>query len=508
MPSKKNASKHTEDKVQTAAMRHPALYILSIIILVVIILTFIIGPVLRGQNGGIGGATVFGTFRGEKIEFAPGSYFTRAYQNQLDQLSQRAEQEGRTIGLQDAYNAARSAYNSNVFRLALLEEAEQAGLLISDSEVTERLIGSGSFTDEAGNFSITAYRAALESNPGLKEAYREDLVFDHVQQDLLFETGLSETEIDFIAAMGEPRRIFDIVSFEFSDFPDAQLQEYLADNPALFQRVQLSSITLNSLEEAEDAAARLSAGEISFEDLAAQISTDLYATDGGSRGTVWYYDIQRDFTEQSAAELLFSLPAGQISEIFEIRGEKYAIYRLDSAPVAADGNEDEVLQQVRGYVLSLERGLVSDYFRQEAEEFAARVGEIGWASALVESGYDAVTTGAVGINYGDVPLFPNYESVSTGILAGVSSRESLIAELFSLERGATTEPVELRDRITIIRYAEDGEQTTGQNDFLRLYIPYLAQDYVTSEMQRIYSTPDYLKDNFDQAFQSVFLGGN
>jgi parvulin-like peptidyl-prolyl isomerase len=335
MPSKKNDLKKTEEKVQTAAMRHPALYVLSIIILVVIVVTFIIGPVLT-RSGGLGSnSTVFGTFRGEAIELVQGTNFARVYQSQLDSLITQAEQQGRTPGLQEQYTALRNAYSASVFRLALLDEAERAGLYISDQEVTDSLINSGSFNDDNGSFSVTAFREALEFNPGLRDDFRQDLVYDRVRRTMIDQTSLSEAEITFIAEMGDKRRVFDIVSFEFSDFPDSELDAYLSENPELFQRAEISSITLNSIEDAEEARQRLEDGEISFEELAAEVSTDLFSADGGSRGTVWYYDIQRDFQEPAAADILYGLAQGEASEIFEIRGEKYAIFRIDSEVTAA-----------------------------------------------------------------------------------------------------------------------------------------------------------------------------
>ncbi len=507
MPSKKNNLKNSEEKVQTAAMRHPALYALSIIVLVVIIAAFIIGPIL-GQGAANPNSTVFGVFRGEKIEFAQGSYFVRAYQGQLDQLQQQAEENGSTVGLQQVYTAARNAYDSTVFRLALIDEARRAGMVVSTREVIETLANAPGFRDENGDFSSELLQSALANNPNLRETVREDIIFDKAQQDMLSRANLSDAEVEFIASMGDPRRIFDVVSFDFTDFPDDQLQAYLENNGELFRNVEISSITLDSLEEAEELLARLETGEESFEDLAATLSTDFFSAEGGSRGTVWFYDIQRDFEDESAAQLLFSQPVGEAGEIFAVRGEKFAVFRLDSEVRQPDPENRDVLEQVKGYVLSLERGLVSDYFREEAEELSRRIQEIGWASALVESGLEAATTSAVGMNYGDLPLFPNYESVSAGVLSGVSSRETLIADLFSLDLGQVSEPVQLRDRVVLVRYAEEGEQTTGQNDFLRLYIPFLAQEYLTAEMQRSYSSPENLRDNFDDTFTTLFMGSN
>ena len=508
MPAKKKMPVADKpEKMTTAAMRHPALYALTIIVLIVIIVAFVIGPILGGSISS-GTGLVAGAYRGRNISYTAGSYFVRSYEAQYQQTQEQAQQGGKELGLQDVYGAMKTAYDSTVFRYGLLDMAERAGVYVSSQEVTETLANSPRFRDESGNFSSDLLRRTLAAEPNLRDEIREDLLFDKVQNDLINGGQVSEAEIQFIGTMGQKRRIFDLVSLSFDDYPKSELLSYLAENSQLFQRIELSSITTDSLNETSQLLERLQNRESSFEDLAESASTDIYSTDGGSRGEVWYYDIQRDFEEEGISDLLFALEEGQLSDVFQIRGEKYVIYRADSAVKQADADDPEVIEQLKNYVLSFERGRIADYFRAQAESFIALAEEIGWASASAEKGLSSVTTSEVGINYGDTPLFPTIEASSSGVLSGTSTRDALFTELFSLELGAVSTAQELRDKIVVARYAEAADREESLDDFFSLYLPYLAQDYLIAELRRQFSSPENLTDNFDTTFQEIFIQEN
>lgn len=506
MASNKKESKSSEEKVQTSAMRHPALYVLSIIILVVVVLAFVAGPLLGRSAAGANGDLVFGTYKGKDVEYAAGTYFARAYENQLQQVQQQMNEEGGDLGIQQIYTAFRNAYDSTIFRYGILDMAQEANVLVSATEVTRTLASSPRFQDEEGNFSSQLLQEALSQQPNLKEEVRKDLLFDQAQQDILMDSQLTENEIAFISQMGQERRIFDIVSYNFSDYPNSEAVLFLEENPELFRSIELSSITVGSLAEAEDVLERLNSSEGVFEEIAEANSTDVYAAEGGSRGLVWYFDIRRDFEDEDAADILFNLNEGEISEIFKLRNDRFAVYRADSSVQEADAADQTALEQVKGYVLSLERGQVSDYFRSEAESFIERSGEIGWASAVAEAGVEPVTTNPVAINYGDIPLYPTLQSASSGVLSGASSRESLFTEMFSLEQNELSSAIELRDKIVVMRFVEPVAADSEQDSFMDLYIPYLAQDYLVAELQREFKDPANLEDNFDTVFQQTFLG--
>ncbi|AHC14856.1 SurA N-terminal domain-containing protein [Salinispira pacifica] len=506
MPSKKHDIKNSEEKVQTSAMRHPALYVLSIIILVVVVVAFVAGPILGRSAGGAQGELVFGTYKGKDIEYAAGTYFARAYENQLQQVQQQVNEEGGDLGIQQIYTAFRNAYDSTIFRYGILDKAQKANVLVSATEVTRTLASSPRFQDEDGNFSAQLLQEALSQQPNLKEEVRKDLIFDQAQQDILMDSQLTENEIEFISQMGRERRIFDIVSYSFSEYPDSQAAVFLEENPELFRSVELSSITVGSQADAEEILERLNSSDGVFEEIAQANSSDVYAAEGGSRGVVWYYDIRRDFEDEDAADILFDLEEGQISEIFKLRNDRFAVYRADGPVREAEAGDQNALEQVKGYVLSLERGQVSDYFRTEAEAFIERSAEIGWASAVAEAGVEPVTTSPVAINYGDIPLYPTLQSASSGILTGASSRESLFTEIFSLEQNELSSAIELRDKIVVMRFVEPVTADSQQDSFMDLYIPYLAQDYLVAELQREFKDPANLEDNFDRVFQQTFLG--
>ena len=109
------------------------------------------------------------------------------------------------------------------------------------------------------------------------------------------------------------------------------------------------------------------------------------------------------------------------------------------------------------------------------------------------------------MNYGDIPVFPTLESASSGLLAGASTRQSLFTDLFSLSLGELTDTIELQEGIVVVRYTE-AAAPNEENTFLQLYIPYLAQDYLLAEMQRAFSSPENLQDDFDTTFQrEIFI---
>ncbi len=500
--SEKKATRK-EPSVKTAAMQRPGLYVLSIIILVVVVVAFILGPVLGGTIGN--NSLVFGTYRGSKIEYAAGTYFARVYESQYQQAQEEAQQSGRNLGIQDIYSSMKDAFDAAVFRLGLLHLAEETGMHASVEEVTDTFTNAPRFRDDGGNFSAEYLRRALASEPGLQEETFKDILAEKVHDDIVANSSLSEAEIQFISDIGNDRRIFEIVSFSFTDYPNSELEKYLAENTSLFQSKELSSITLNSPDEAAQILSRLNNRESNFEDLAGSSSTDIYASAGGARETVWYYDIRRDFADEQAVDILFALEEGEISDIFQIRNEKYTIYRADSATMQADFADPELVNQVRNYTLSFDRGRISDYFRIQAERFILLAEETDWTSAAASSNIPSTTTDAISVNYGDIPVFPTLESASSGLLAGTSTRQSLFTGLFSLNVGELTDAIELQESIVVVRYKE-AAAPNEENTFHQLYIPYLAQDYLLAEMQRTFSSPENLRDDFDTTFQrEIFI---
>ena len=509
MPLKKPPAIFTKNKgprVKTAAMRNPAIYILSVVILVVVFVAFILGPILGGTTNTEG--LLFGSYRGRSIRYEAGSYFVRAYESQYQQELERAQQANRTTGLQDAYSAIKDAYDSTVFRYGLLDMAESSRVNVSTEEITQTLATAPRFRDENGNFSSDLLRRTLSTEPGLRDEIRDDLLFTKVQDDLFNASRPSDAEIQFITDMGKDKRIFDIVSFSFEEYPDAELLSYLEEANDLFRSIELSSITVDSLTEAEQLLERLNNNESNFEDIASANSVDIYSEENGSRGLVWYHTIQRDFEDENTTDLLFELEDGQTSEIFQIRGERYAIYRADSSVKEPDKDDPALIEQLRNYVTSFERGRISDYFRTQAEDFILLSEEIGWTSAAIQLGVSPVETTALGINYGDLPIFPTVENASSGLLAGASTREVLLTDMFSLEPGELSDPAELRDRIVVIRYDRLAEEPEDQGSFLENYLPFLTQEYLVAEMRRSFSSPENLNDNFEDAFQEAFTPSN
>ncbi len=102
-----------ENQVDKKIRKHKVLYIFSVILLVVIIVTFVAAPI-AGNFGG-GQRIVFGEYDGEKIEYYPGNYLS----NQKDMLAQKMDNSNNNNFQMQAYQIWRGAYERTILHIAL-----------------------------------------------------------------------------------------------------------------------------------------------------------------------------------------------------------------------------------------------------------------------------------------------------------------------------------------------------------------------------------------------------
>ncbi len=84
---------------------HPFLYGFSVVVLVVVVVTFVLagpgGPLSRG-GAGSNGSIVFGSYNGHEISYYPGSYFAQqrdAIANQIKGSSNQDQTRDNPVGL-------------------------------------------------------------------------------------------------------------------------------------------------------------------------------------------------------------------------------------------------------------------------------------------------------------------------------------------------------------------------------------------------------------------------
>ena len=81
-------------------------------------------------------------------------------------------------------------------------------------------------------------------------------------------------------------------------------------------------------------------GSVSFEEAAKADSLDTFGSEGGKAGTWYLYELQDNFTNPEEVNVLFSTPAGEVSQVFASPGGS-VIYRVETlgrfSPISGTG---------------------------------------------------------------------------------------------------------------------------------------------------------------------------
>jgi len=481
--------------------QRPLLYIFSLLILIIIVVTFVGGPIASG-TASRSGRIVFGTYDGEEIAYAQGNYFARQYQSIAQQ--QQAQDEGQDLQTQ-LRNIWRQAFNQTLFHIAIMQQAQASGITVASSQVDRQIAQHPQF-QEGGSFSAAAYeRTSSQEKFALRNYLRESLIHERFVQDKLQGTRTSQGEVDFVKSMGSPERKFNVVGLAFSDYPTEQVRAYGRENDDLFRRINLSRITIDSgRQEAERIREQLENRTSSFEELAQAHSVDRYAEDGGEVGRVYFYELQREFENSDQLDEVFAMDSGSTTQVLETR-DAWIIFRINQPAVPIDLESDEGVAEVRSYMESFERGRIEDYLIGEAEEIRDASQQGDFAAAVQTAGYELSETPFFPINYGNLPFFTRVSSNGEE-LQNAAFRQDLLIEAFSIEPETTTEPHVLRNTVVVMSLIEEREAPEDSLAFLDAYYSTLVQQFQARQLERSLIDQEKLDNNFSQAFARHVLG--
>jgi len=473
--------------------KNPLLYVGSLIVLVIITVTFIGTPAV-GRFAGGGSGTVFGTYDGIDIEYRRGNYFDR----QILSISQQR----RAVAGQDAAGEARAvvreAYRRAAFRVAVLGEAARASLAVSDERIDSELIRSGPYVIR-GVFSEEQYNATPASQKKINRRLVAEQLLERQYFSDLGALNTSSQAAAFFRQMATVERRFAVASFRFNELPEEELGKYGNDNAALFRRIKLSRILLRGGGgEAEDVLGRLRDRSATFEELARLYSADDLAT-GGEVGWKYFYDLERDFESAAPVEAVFALAAGEHTEVLTSRfGE--VIYRADAAAVAPDFAAPEVLAAVQDYLGRYQRGVIEDYYAAQAAQFQQQAQSEGFAPAAAAVGVEVVESDFFPVNFQNLILVSTVRAGDSGVLRTAPYYEEFFRRAFSLEAGQTSDPVVLDDQILVLELLEERTADEAVLEQVDSYLGYFVASALDQDMRAQVYDSDRLVDNFDEAY--------
>lgn len=432
----------------------------------------IVGVVLLGLAGfGTGGLS--GNIR--NIGSAGDKDITvAAYQRVLnEQIRALSAQFGAPVSFQQAqaFGIDRQALAQVVLTRALDHEAAQMGLSAGDLAVFERIAAIGAFQGADG-FNRDTYRLVLQQS-GQSEAQfeteiREDLARTLLQAAIVGGVTGPDAAADRLAQYLGERRDITLIRVDQSALTaplpapdDAQLQAFYDANPDLFQRpearqisyawmtpamiidqVEVTDAAIAALYEqrraefnqperrlverlvfadsaaAQDAAARLAAGAISFDALVAERGLTLADVDLG--------DLGRDDLDGAAGDAIFAAMAGDVvgplpSDLGPALFRMNAVLAAQETPLAdaADDLRAELAATAARDRIDQDFDRISDLLAGGASltDLAQRsdmqIGEITWTPDLADgiAAYDEFRAMAASAAVGD---FLTLETLSDG----------------------------------------------------------------------------------------------
>jgi hypothetical protein len=501
--SQKPSRKSEKDEQKTSrSPKNTALYVGSVIILVIIVVTFVGAPAV-GTAVGRSGQVVFGSYAGEDIVFAPGNFFARQYEILADQARDSQDAESFELQLRSVW---RQAFNRTVFHTAVMLEAEESGMSVSEQRV-DRLVAQSPRFRENGRFSTELYQSASSTEKfQLRNYLRQTAVYDQFITDKVSNLRHSRAELDFFKAMNSPERQFRIVNFAFAEYPREEVIAYGEENSFRFRSIGLSSITITTSEDdARSILEQYRNRTSSFEDLARAHSRDVFAEEGGSMGQVFYYELERDFEDPDVLSQVFETEEGEVTDVLETT-YGWVIYRVDEGVSQPDFTDEETISTVRSYLGSFERGRIEDYMREQAQTFASQARQDGFDAAAAALDKAPILTTFFPINYGNAAFFGPVQTEDGGQISNAAFRDTFFEEGFSLDDGEVSDPVVLRDFVTVMTLVEERTPEEESLEFLESYFPYVLQQYQAEEIERTVLDEDRLVDNFSRTFNQQILG--
>ncbi|HEC61105.1 MAG TPA: hypothetical protein ENI27_02495 [bacterium] len=505
--------------VEKKRQRHPLLYGISVLILIVIVVTFVGGPAL--SRAGRKGTLTFGFYDGKPVEYFPGNYFSRQKDLAAAGLSESEADDEVEVQI---YKVWCPAFDQTILHMAILAEAEKSGIWVSEDGVDRALISSGPYMVD-GQFSEERYNRTPSAERFVtRKLFREQVLHEQYLKDIFNSQRTGNPEIEFFQSMVETQRKFSFINYTFSDYPDKEIWAYGEKNKNRFRKIKLSRILIKSSNnEAQAVKKKLEERTSSFEELARAHSKGLFADKGGDMGWQYFYDLEGDFDTTEPVEEIFRLNEGELSPVLTTRFG-WVIYRCDTPALeldvefkaasesAAETTEEvpsaeldsldvETRQIITDYIMRYEKGMVEDYFFELAMSFAERANEVGFLLAALQEGLSPLSTDYFPLNYQGIYFMAPVRSTDQSVnISSASYNREFFEAAFSLFPGQISGPVLLDDQVLVLTLEDERKSPEQEADFIDDYYQYIASQSLQSDLQTALIDPERLEDNFNSVF--------
>jgi len=509
MAKKEKKDPERESAVQEISKKFrqsPALYIGSVVILVLVLVTFLGGDILSGGRfGGGSGDLTFGYYDGVPISHVPGNAFSRIREHNFNLFQSHG------IDVTDfrvIFEIWQQSYNQALTHVAISQILNRSNYSVPETIVNRAVARLPIFQDN-GRFSPVLYRQTPEAHRQALWRQEHERITQSVFLNDIYGLLVSETESNFIADMTSLMRVFEIVSFSVDDFPDSEYLSFARANARLFNTIQMSIISVSNEREASRILSSLSDGTITFEDAARIHSQDGFGDGGGDMGSRFFFELDTEIPNAQDRDIITALRRGELSAVTStVHG--WSIFRIENALTAPNFEDENVISRVRSHVRSFHRGRMEDWAVAQAREFISDALESGFENAALLRGLDKDIFGPLPINFGGVDLFNSLDSFAildftAQELQHLSTNENFWRVAFSAHLNTPSEPLVHGGRVIVFYPVEQIYADEGYINSIASHFPFWNERSLSRAMHLYFLNNERMEDNFMTAFLNILM---
>lgn len=466
-------------------------WVLGIIVLVLISITFILPAVNPITNRDI----VFGSYEGRNI-----SYTDQFFQNQIQIAASSSSQDPST--LMGAYSIYNQAFLATAYYYGLDEIGKDAGVEVTKPWIDRQIVTLGFYNDENGVFSQDIYSSTPEYNRNNIRSIAEGLVRPAIVSTDLAYVKTSDAEISFLQDLSGDVRSFEYIAITASDYPEEEIASYISTHTDSFMVASFSEVTYQDKESAETAREGMLAE--GFESFTAANGSTV-----NERASLYSYTLSSELKNEEDVSLIYSLKKGEISDAVEKSDGSFALYYMNEDAFLADAADEDARTAVRSYISLHDQDTMSTYLSSLADTFISRLASENFYDIARDMNLEITDVAATNANTSQFPLLTSFMSTDPlGYLYTASLMDTEYAKrLFTEEEGSILSPVDAYGVKVITKVGAWGRDSSNSTYIASMY-PLFASDASALDTQNaIFANPEF-EDNFATVFMSHMLSSS
>jgi len=490
-------------------MKKQFVYIGSVIILILSIFTFVVfgfgTEVFTAIFGNSNKLPPFGKYDGQKIEYAAGTEFATT----AAQIADHYKNMGYELDSDWQQRIFYQAFNQTVMSMAFKKAVEASGYKVPADAINREMLPY--FSDQTGKFSAKLYNqtdnATLENmrkeaNARLEYSrYADDVLGSSttVGKTELYGTKVSSKETAFLANMGTEKRSFNLASFDTNNFPKSEAANFAKSKAELFIRYDISAITLDNEKDVNSLLKKIKAKEISFAEAEKEKPLKYYTNKDGALLTPYHYQIATILDNEDDLPTVTGLAKDAMSDVIKTK-HGYSIFRANGEPVAADFNDDAMLNVVLTYMKSNEAVYIENYYTKIANDFIANASIDGFDKACEKFAVSKEEVPAFPLNYDDSTLYDSVPSKTVTQLSGASKNPAVLKAAFALKLSEISSPLVLGTNVIVLQLTGIQNDKPAASDSLPGTISSMDKTSLASTLL----TSDKVVNNITEVFFKYF----